>query len=197
MTNLSCEWGAKTYRINNIDFKKSQYYGLDPSIMCYEYLPYYSTIDDVVIKEIAKQLNEQLEGRDDRIKATVALQFVQQNIKYVSDESRFGKDVWELPIYVISQKMADCDGMADLYTSIAFNLDLDVATVLVTGHMCSAVCFEGGHGISYELDGKKYIHMETTADLPVVGRYFASSKFERIVRPSIPTKTFKNTLKVY
>lgn len=177
MVQMRCEYGAGSYTVECMDFKKSPYYGLFPTIQKFDFLPYYSTVDDPVIIDVAKQLSRQLEGRSDRTKVAVALSFVQQNIKYVSDESRFGKDVWELPIYTISEKMADCDGMSNLFTSIAYNMGLDIVTVCITGHMCSAVNLEGAHGVSYKLDGVDYYHVETTADLPATGRYWKSAKF--------------------
>jgi hypothetical protein len=193
---LTCSYGATTYTVKNLDFGKSPYYELYPSIMSLDYLPYYSTIDDPVIKDIAKQLGTQLEGRDDRIKSAVVLSLVQQNVKYVSDESRFGRDIWELPVVTLTHLEADCDGMASLYTSIAHNLGLDVVTVVITGHMCSAINMEWAHGTSYKLDGKKYFHVETTADLPAAGRFWGSGEFIAISKPDEPTRQFIKTLTV-
>ena len=191
---LSCDYGAGRYNIKIEDPKRSPYFGLYPAVRSLDYLPYYSTIDDPVILDAAEQLNAQLKGRDDRIKIAVVLSMIQQNIRYVSDESRFGKDLWELPIYTICERKADCDGMASLFTSLAHNMGLDVATVIVTGHMCSAVHLEGLHGVSYELDGKEYFHVETTANLPAVGRYWDSTEFIHIARPEKPTGQFLSTL---
>ncbi len=194
MVQMKCEYGAGKYTVECMDFRKSPYFGLFPTVRDFDFLPYYSTVDDPVIIDVANQLNRQLEGRADRTKVAVVLSLVQQNIKYVSDESRFGKDVWELPIYTISEKVADCDGMSNLFTSIAHNMGLDVATVCVTGHMCSAVNFEGAHGVSYKLDGENYYHVETTADLPATGRYWSSSRFLGMAKPAVPTAEFLKTL---
>jgi hypothetical protein len=158
------------------------------------FLPYYSTIDDPVIIDIAGQLDSQMKHDDDFYRSSVILAFIQNNIKYVSDESRFGKDLWELPIYTISNRKADCDGMASLYTSIAHNMGIDVVSVIVTNHMCSAVNVPGCHGKSYRFEGKDYYHMETTANLPAIGRYWASTETYHIARPLVPTKEFKDTL---
>ncbi len=81
---LSCHYGAGTYVVE-VDPKKSPYYGKIPSVMDPRYLPYYSTVDDPVMKDIADQLNEQLAGRRDYIKSCVLLAVVQQNVKYVTD----------------------------------------------------------------------------------------------------------------
>ena len=96
IVGLSCDYGAKTYCVE-IDLRKSPYYRKLPSVMKPEYLSFYSTIDDPVMLDIANQLNNQLIGRRDFIKISVLLAFVQQNIRYVTDEERFGRDVWETP----------------------------------------------------------------------------------------------------
>ena len=192
-----CEYGAGTYTVNVPDLKASPYFGLLPSVMSLTYLPYYSTIDDPVMIDIAKQLSSQLEGRRERIKASVVLAFVQQNIKYVPDEKQYNlPDMWALPIMTLSSCKGDCDCMANLYVSIAHNMRLDVATVHITGHMLPAVSFEGGHGQSYTLGGKDYYHMEVTDNLSIAGRFWTrSERFEGIAKPAVPTVEFRNILK--
>lgn len=194
---MKCDYGAGKYTVENIDLKSSPYYGLYPKVMSLGYLPYYPTIDDPVIKEIAAQLNRQLEGRDDRVKATVVLSMIQQNIKYTSDEEIYGlPDVWGLPATVLSKMKGDCDCMSNLYVSIAHNMGLDVVSVTITGHMFPAVCFEGGHGKSYEHNGKTYFHMEVTDELPAAGRYWSdSSELVKISEPKQPSESFRNSLK--
>ena len=191
---FKCKYGATDYSVT-VDLQKSQYYGKIPSEMRYDYLPYYSTIDDEAVIDIARQLDEQLRGRRDFIKVSVLLTFVQQNVKYVSDEERFGKDVWETPIYVLRERVADCDGMASLYVSIAYNMGIDVISVIVTGHMCPAVNVQGCHGKKYIYDGMDYIHVETTDRLPAAGRYWGGSTKELLMTaPKIPTDSFVNKL---
>ncbi|MDN5357689.1 MAG: hypothetical protein PWR17_858 [Candidatus Methanomethylophilaceae archaeon] len=193
MKKLSCHFGADEFEVS-FRPSSSPYHGLYPSVMCPESLPYYSTIDDPVIVDIAGQLEGQMRYDDDFYRSSVILAFIQNNIKYVSDESRFGKDLWELPIYTMSNQKADCDGTASLYTSIAHNMGIDVVSVIVTGHMCSAVNVPGCHGKSYNFEKKKYYHVETTADLPAIGRCWASMETHYIARPQVPTEEFKKTL---
>jgi hypothetical protein len=192
-----CEYGAGTYTVNVPDLRTSPYFGLLPSVLSLAYLPYYSTIDDPVMIDIAKQLSSQLEGRRERVKATVVLAFVQQNIKYVPDEKQYSlPDMWALPIMTLNSCKGDCDCMANLYVSIAHNMGLDVATVHITGHMLPAVSFEGGHGQSYRLGDKDYYHMEVTDTLSVAGRFWTKAeRFEGIAKPAVPTVEFKNMLK--
>ncbi len=194
ISTMECTYGAQTYTVT-VDMRKSQYRGkIQPDVKL-EYFPYYSTIDDLTVIDIARQLDEQLMGRRDRIKASVILALVQQNIQYVSDEERFGKDVWEIPAYTLEHRMADCDGMTSLFTSIAYNVGLDVVSVLIIGHMCSAVCMEGIHGKMYDYAGKRYYHIETTDEMPIVGRFWDNrSKKLYISPPAPPSNKFIETL---
>ena len=195
MRRWVCVYGAGTYSVE-FDITKSQYYGLLPSVMSLDLLPYYSTIDDVVVKDIAEQLNRQLEGERVRKKANVLLAMVQQNVKYVSDEERFdGRDVWETPAYVLEHGVADCDGSADLFVSIAHNMGLDVVCVVIEGHMCAGVNIPGGHGKPYMFEGREYWHMETTDDLAGVGRFWGEKQRTlKIVKAEIPNSEFKAML---
>ncbi len=193
--NFTCDYGARTYRIT-MDKSGSPYIGMKPTIMSLDLLPYYSTIDDPVIIRAAKQLSSQTEGRDDRIKAAVVLSMVQQNIKYDDDEKIYGEpDVWGLPITVADLGRGDCDCMCILYVSLAHNMGLDVISVLISGHMFPAVCFDGGHGRSYEHDGKTYYHMEATAEVPVAGRYWNRGEYVYATAyPEVPNDLFKRQL---
>lgn len=192
---FKCDYGARTYEIT-MDGFKSPYIGMKPTIMSLDLLPYYSTIDDPVIINAAEQLSSQTEGRDDRIKAAVVLAMVQQNIKYDDDEKIYGKsDVWGLPITVADLGRGDCDCMSNLYVSLAHNMGLDVISVIISGHMFPAVCFDGGHGKSYEHDGKTYYHMEATDEFPVAGRYWNRGEHVYATAyPEVPNDLFKMNL---
>ena len=197
ISEMECIYGAQTYHVT-VDMSKSQYRGLIQPDVRLEFFPYYSTIDDLTVRDIAEQLNRQLQGRRDRIKASVILALIQQNIEYVSDEERFGRDVWEIPAYTLEMRKADCDGMASLYTSIAYNMGLDVVSVLITGHMCSAVCIPGIHGKKYRFNGRDYYHMETTDNFPAIGRFWDDSVKTIYVRPpNNPSSTFIHSLISY
>lgn len=194
MVLMECFYGAGTYSVD-VDISMSQYRGLAPAIMSLKYLPYYSTIDDACVIDLASQLAKQLNGKDDRTKAAVVLALIQNNIEYVSDEERFGEDVWELPAYTLENRMADCDGMCDLYVSIAYNLGIDVISVILTGHMAPAIHLRRSHGKSYFYDGREYYHVETTDNLPVVGGFMAD-ELQTIcaAHPSKPTLEFLQML---
>lgn len=194
LIKFECIYGARKYEMT-IDRSKSPYAGMKPGIRNFDFLPYYSTIDDPAMIDAAEQLASQLEGRDDRIKAAVVLAMIQQNIKYKHDEDIYGElDVWGVPITVADLGVGDCDCMANLYVSLAHNLGLDVVNVTIHGHMFPAVCFDGGHGRSYEYDGKTYYHMEVTDEYPVAGRYWDRQGAETIDYPEVPTEQFKGIL---
>lgn len=192
---MKCHYGAGTYSMT-FRTKKSPYLGIRPKDRYLEFLPFYSTIDDLAIIDASQELAEQLSGRDDRIKASVLLSMIQQNIKYTSDESLYGElDVWGIPISTVCLGKGDCDCMTNLYVSIAHNMDLNVVTILIDGHMFPAVCFEGGHGRSYKHDGKTYYHMEVTDELLVAGRYWPHpGEIHTISTPCTPSASFHNTL---
>jgi len=194
MKRWTCDYGAKTYEVV-FDISESPYRNLVPAVMSPDLLQYYSTIDDPVVKDIADQLDAQLVGEREKKVANVVLALVQQNVRYVSDDSRFnGRDVWETPAYVLEYGVADCDGSANLYSSIAFNMGLDVVSVIVTGHMCSAVNIPGCHGTFYEFDGRRYYHMETTDNVAGAGRFWANARTYHIARPEIPSEFFRSAL---
>jgi len=53
-----------------------------------------------------------------------------------------------------------------------------------------------GHCQSYELDNKKYYHVEVTYNLSVAGRFWTrAERFGGIAKPAVPTVEFKNMLK--
>ena len=194
LIKFKCIYGARTYEMT-FDKSKSPYAGMVPTLRILDFLPYYSTIDDPAVIEAAEQLASQLEGRDDRIKAAVVLAMIQQNIKYKHDEDIYGEeDVWVVPITVADLGVGDCDCMANLYVSLAHNLGLDVVNVTIYGHMFPAVCFDGGHGRSYEYDGKTFYHMEVTDEHPDAGRYWNRESVETIDYPEVPTEQFKEIL---
>ncbi len=194
---MKCDYGARSYSMT-FDTGKSQYLGMKPTVRSFSLLPYYSTIDDPSVIEASEQLAEQLQGRDDRIKASVLLSMIQQNIEYASDESLYGEpDVWGVPITTLNFGKGDCDCMTNLYVSIAHNIGLDVVSVVIVGHMFPAVCFEGGHGRSYRYDGKTYFHMEVTDELPVAGRFWNHpGSIEAMAAPEVPNDDFRGILNV-
>lgn len=192
---FTCTYGATTYQVRT-DLTKSPYYGRWPQILSLSLLAYYPTIDDPVLQDLAAQLESQLAGRDDRTKTAVALSFVQQNMKYVADKDQYGlEDMWALPVNSLDRGQGDCDCMAILFAGIAANLGLDIILVCTQDHMFPAVCYRGGHGVSYQYDNKTYFHLETTDRYPVSGRYWAErTALSGMAKPLVPTMLFEQNL---
>ncbi len=191
---FSWTYGAKFYSVE-ADLSESPYYRKCQKDRFIEYLPYYSTIDDPVMKDIADRISEQIpEYADDAYVANVVLAMIGRNVKYAFDEDVYGlEDLWGLPVVVLENGRGDCDCMTDLYVSIAHNLDLDVVSVLVEGHMFAAAHVDWA-GVYYLLGGKKYYHVEATSDLPVTGRYWDESRVQAWAAPDTPPQQFVSTL---
>jgi hypothetical protein len=194
-TQFLSTYGATEYEVS-ADLKESPYYGKYPSVRSLDLLPYYSTVDDPVIMDIARQLDDQIPERDDLYRASVALQFVQDNITYALDSVQYGvEDLWSVPVMTLASRFGDCDCMANLFVSLAYNMHLDVISVIVTKHMFGAACIDGAHGVSYLYNGKRYYHMESTDRLPAAGRYWqGGEKVEGMAAPAVPVGAFLGIL---
>lgn len=190
------EWcfGSKRY-VFDVDPSESPYYRKCQMSRNIYFLPYYSTIDDPVTKEIADYIDSELPyDADDAYAANVVLAMVQQNIKYVSDEELYGvPDLWALPSNVLELGKGDCDCMTDLYVSVAYNLGIDVVSVIVFGHMFSAAHIDWD-GVHYNLDGREYYHLEITSDRPFAGMVNEDFRVEAWAPPEVPSAEFLETL---
>lgn len=191
---VSCRCGKRIYTVTDIDLGRSQYLGLYPSEMSVRFLPYYSTVDDYAIRDIGWQLKDKLKGKGDRKKAAVALSMVMQNTEYATDESRFGKDLWELPVLSLGDGKADCDGRTGLFVALAYNMGLDVITVISGNHMFPAVNLDDGNGRYYEFENRRYYPLETAEHSVKDQKYSDPGDFIHMARPEMPTEKFKRTL---
>lgn len=196
MTARTLRWtyGSKTYSVE-ADPSESPYFGKCQADRCFEFLPFYSTVDDPVMKGIAESISDELpDYADDAYAANVVLAMVQSNVRYAKDSEVYGvEDLWGLPAVVLHNGTGDCDCMTDLYVSVAHNLDIEVASVLVKGHMFPAAHMDWD-GVSYRLDGRRYYHVEITYDMPVAGRFWAETEVEAWARPAVPSDRFRSTL---
>ncbi len=196
MTAKTLRWtyGSRTYSVE-ADPSESPYFGKCQMSRSLEFLPFYSTVDDPVMKGIAESISDRLpDCADDAYAAGVVLAMVQGNVRYASDMEVYGEeDLWGLPAVVLHNGAGDCDCMTDLYVSVAHNLDLDVASVVVAGHMFPAVRMDWD-GVFYRLGGARYYHIEVTDDIPVAGRYWAESEVEAWSGPAVPSDWFRSTL---
>ncbi len=190
----SWTYGAKAYSAS-YDPSESPYAGKCQRERRLDWLGFYSTVDDPVMKSIAEQIDSQLpDYADDAFAASVALAMVQQNITYAFDEEVYGvPDLWGLPIVVLENRRGDCDCMTDLYVSVAYNLGLDVISLVTDNHMFAAVCVPWG-GVYYKVGSKRYYHAEATDRVPVPGRYWSDADVEGYAPPRVPSSGFRETL---
>lgn len=185
---------CKVYRMS-IDLTKSKYYGKGcTSIDKYRWLADYPTIDDEVLIEIASNLNKICEGKSDRYKAGMLLAFVQQNVKYVSDDEQYGKsEYYAIPIQPLTSRKGDCEDTAILYNGIAYNMGLKSRIIIVPGHATAGV--KGIIGLAgFTIDDEKYIVAETTNYIPILGLYFGKTSVKGSAEPQMPSQAFINTL---
>lgn len=172
--------------------EKSQYYNkyapcFDPD------LKFFATIDDTVIRDMARQLNNQMPNRSTAYKAKALLNFFHQNFTYISDKDQFGiDDVWEFPAQVIKVMRGDCDGLALAYTSLAYNMGLDVMTLRYKDHMATAVCMEGKPEWDfYESVNKKYFIIDPSHHKSKVGLAVCKTPVIAFEIPVKPNESFR------
>ena len=78
---LRWSYGSKTYSAE-AELSESPYYRKCQMERFLEFLPFYSTVDDPVMKGIADSISDQLPGyADDAYAANVVLAMVQQNVE--------------------------------------------------------------------------------------------------------------------
>jgi transglutaminase-like putative cysteine protease len=105
----------------------------------------------------AKKLG--LEGTD-LVEYLVA--FVQEGIPYVTDPDNGGYDYPRFPIETIVDGKGDCEDKAALLASILNVYGYDAVLLSPPGHMAVGIRCEDCEEGTYELDGNKYIYVETT-----------------------------------
>lgn len=128
--------------------------------------PHFITPDDPTIQDIARQFNNL--SLSDSATAESVLEWVQDNISYVSDIKSKGKaECYQFPIETLYLKTGDCEDSTFLYMSIMRALGYDVVTLYTDGHVCVGVNMDGliGH---YELiNGTRYYVAEPTGTLKI------------------------------
>lgn len=111
--------------------------------------------EDKYVIQIADKIAELTEGMDDRVKANVALNFVQTAIEYETDDDLFGmSEFWATPLETLYLHSGDCEDTSYLLGSIYLVLGIDFVILNYPGHIAIGVCFDGSG---------KYIHCETTS----------------------------------
>lgn len=129
----------------SINPESSRYFKKESEI-CYEYLPYFPTIDDEKIKWLSSMLmcaGGNPVSHKKRIK--LLLRFFKQNFTYMSDMEVYGSDdYWELPINFISNRGGDCDGYAFAFCCMAHHMGVNAGPVILKGnHMIVKAIVDG------------------------------------------------------
>lgn len=191
-------YGMHLYSIKTPDWTKSPYYGkhVDKRV---DWLAYYPTLDDPVIKSVAVQLDylAGMKKLNDTQKANMILKFVQQSIRYTKDSEQYGKnEYYQLPVNTLARKAGDCEDSAFLFVALAHHCRLDTIIVDMIGHITDAVNVSA-FGKKYVLNNTKYYRAETTsAFIQYVGICLnQDAEIERLSKPEMPTDAFKNALK--
>lgn len=131
----------------SINPKVSKYYEKESTIR-YEYLSYFPTIDDEMVKWLALMvLNAGGSPKSHRKRMKLLLRFFKQNFTYMSDMELYGSDdFWELPANFIANRGGDCDGYAFAFCCMAHHMGVNAGPVILKGnHMIVRVEINGKH----------------------------------------------------
>jgi hypothetical protein len=113
------------------------------------------------VAPLAAALRDAAPAPDAETLAAFTLAFV-QSLPYALDALTTPfNEAWRAPIQTLVDTKIDCEDSSILYAALLANLGIDVALVLVPGHMLTAVAgdFSGDHG---RMDGKRWYFAETT-----------------------------------
>lgn len=120
--------------------------------------------DDSVSREIYPFMKEKIAGLSELEAAEYILNFVQTGFEYEYDDTVWGEDRVFFPDECLYYEYNDCDDRSVLFSRLIRDLlGLDVALVVVPGHILAAVNFtEEVNGGFAELDGRKFTLCEPT-----------------------------------
>lgn len=123
----------------------------------------YFTPDDVLVREIADQLEAQGAGMDRSEFAAFVLSFV-QNIPYKDDMATTGqREYWKYPAETLWDGGGDCEDSAILYAVLMEALGYRSSIMVFQGHAMAGVVLDDVRGQSITIDGWRYVFCETTA----------------------------------
>ena len=142
------------------------------------------------VKEVATHIRDTTlrENLCDYLEIINAISFVQEAIKYVSDEESTGlEDYWKYPIETLYDKGGDCECKSILAVSILKILGKDVIFIFISwpgsSHMAVGISGadnfpEGFNFIPYR--GRKYFYCEVTAKGWLPGQIPPEFNFEKV-----------------
>lgn len=149
--NLTCAY-RQIPRTHTIDFYKNYIYD--------EY-------NAVLVKTIADYFRavQTQYGYSDREIVDEIIHFVQCNIQYQRDIDGVGVAEFEkYPIETLYEGRGDCEDTAILLAAIVKQLGYGSALIFYDNHAAVGLaCAEGTPGTYYNMDGRRYYYVETTA----------------------------------
>lgn len=160
-----------------------------------KWMPYYSTLDDPVLAQVAKIVAGVCPGRSNRSKMKFALRFVQLNVDYVTDSTQYGTaERYILPINTLIRRKGDCEDSSFLFQNMIQNLGYDVKCIRITGHITTGIRALGmPFTTTYIINDEKYKQAETTQVVPFA-LCFGQKEVLFSATPLMPTQEFVNQL---
>lgn len=132
------------------------------------YYPRFVLEDDTAVRSVA--LSIMAMSDDARVRAEIALEFVQTQIAYVSDQEQHGTvDYWQLPYETLRSGTGDCEDKSILLVSIFKAMGIDAILVDEPYHLSAAVAVEG-EGFTVEHKGSLYLTADATGAKAIGGR---------------------------
>lgn len=121
----------------------------------------YATKNDMTIQSLAKSLKNNGAGID------TTISFI-QSLNYVLDSNTGYDEYPKYPIETIVDQTGDCEDTSYLAAAILEASGYDTILLLLPGHMAVGVNInEEIEKPAYNLNGKKYYYLETTATMPI------------------------------
>ncbi len=160
-----------------------------------KWMPYYSTLDDPVLSEVAKIVLGASPRKSDRSKMKFALRFVQLNVDYVTDSTQYGTaERYILPINTLMRRKGDCEDSSFLFQNMIQSLGYDVKCIRITGHITSGIRALGmPFTTTYIINDEKFKQAETTQVVPFA-LCFGQKEVLFSATPMMPTQEFINQL---
>lgn len=141
----------------------------------------YVTYNDPTIKSLAKGLEQRAEEKRYG-KAEFATAFV-QSLPYLKDAYTRYDDYPKYPIQTLVDGSGDCEDSSYLAAALIAAMNIDVILIHPEGHVGIGIWCDGCSGTYWELKGRKYYYLETTAPNWKIGQYpskYSSAKLYHV-----------------
>ena len=121
----------------------------------------YITYDDPTIRSLAGGLEQRAE-ENGYSKAQFATAFV-QNLPYLEDAYTRYDEYPKYPIQTLVDGSGDCEDSSYLAAALIAAMNIDVILIHPEGHLGIGIWCDGCDGTYWEIEGRKYYYLETTA----------------------------------